>query len=394
MARRPLSLLLLVLALLAAAPIQAMPQLLIDMRTNEVLHARDADVPWHPASLTKLMTALIAFEAIETGQASLSTPVITSANALSVAPSKLGLPEGTAISLEDALYFLIVKSANDIAVAIGETIAGSEPAFVAMMNARAQMMGLDGTYFVNPHGLHEPAQVTTARDMAMIALTIRARFPQYDTMFSTRTVEAGQSRSHANNELLTGFAGTDGMKTGYVCASGLNIVATATRSGRQLMAVVLGANSSRERGEMTAQMLFSGFAGGYRGMGMTVTQIANRPGLIAVDMRADICGANAANYRAERIAEFPLGLEGQMSYLTDTIVPPTHRATILGRLASNVPLPRPRPAMAGGPVPMMAAGSAAGEIAYGDSSIVSLTPNQPPASVPGVPLPRPRPLGL
>lgn len=371
--QRLLSICVLVLGFLAAtlSSALALPQLLIDMRTNEVLYENDAGIPWHPASLTKLMTALIAFEAIETGQASLSTPVITSANALSAEPSKLGLPVGTAITLEDALYVLIVKSANDIAVAIGETIAGSEPAFVDMMNARAAMMGLTGTHFVNPHGLHDPAQVTTARDIAMIALTIRARFPQYDALFSTRTVALGDSRSQSNNELLTGFAGTDGMKTGYVCASGLNIVATVTRGGRQLMAITLGASSSRERGEMTAQMLFSGFAGGYRGTGRTVNAVVNQPGLLPVDMRPDICGANAAHYSEQRAEIFSAGLEGQISYLNDTIVPPTHSIATLGRLA-DVPLPRPRPGTA-----TIATGDPASQALLtgsGDSSIVSLVP--------------------
>ena len=372
--QRLLSICVLVLGILAAtlSSALALPQLLIDTRTNEVLYENEAGIPWHPASLTKLMTALIAFEAIETGQASLSTPVITSANALSAAPSKLGLPEGTAITLEDALYILVVKSANDIAVAIGETIAGSEPAFVDMMNARAAIMGLTGTHFVNPHGLHDPAQVTTARDIAMIALTIRARFPQYDALFSTRTVALGDSQSQSNNELLTGFAGTDGMKTGYVCASGLNIVATVTRGGRQLMAITLGASSSRERGEMTAQMLFSGFAGGYRGTGRTVNAVVNQPGLLPVDMRPDICGANASHYSEQRAEIFSAGLDGQISYLNDTIVPPTHTIATLGRLA-DVPLPRPRPG-----IPDIAAGSPANQnlsAGFGDSSIVSLTPS-------------------
>lgn len=371
--RRLLSICLLVFGILAATAVNAfaLPQLLIDMRTNEVLYENEAGIPWHPASLTKLMTALIAFEAIETGQATLSTPVITSANALSVEPSRLGLPEGTAITLEDALYMLVVKSANDIAVAIGETIAGSEPAFVEMMNARAAIMGLSGTHFVNPHGLHDPAQVTTARDIAMIALTIKARFPQYDALFSTRTVALGDSRSHSNNELLTGFAGTDGMKTGYVCASGLNIVATVTRGGRQLMAITLGASSSRERGEMTAQMLFSGFAGGYRGTGKTVNAVVNQPGLLPVDMRPDICGANASEYSEQRAEIFSAGLDGQISYLNDTIVPPTHTIATLGRLA-DVPLPRPRPGTAA-----MAAESLPDQTlstGFGDSSIISLTP--------------------
>lgn len=363
-------------------PALALPQLLIDMRTNEVLFENEAGLPWHPASLTKLMTALIAFEAIETGQASLSTPVITTANALSVEPSKMGLAEGTAITLEDALYILIVKSANDIAVAIGETIAGSEPAFVDMMNRRAAMMGLSGTHFVNPHGLHDPRQVTTARDIAMVALTIRARFPQYDSIFATRTVAFGQSRSHANNELLTGFSGTDGMKTGYICASGLNVVATVYRDGRQLMAVTLGANSSRERGEMTAQMLYSGFAGGYRGTGHTVVDISNNLGLMPTDMRSNICGAGAAEYAETRKAVFSAGLDGQISYLNDTLVPPTHTVSTLGRLA-NVPLPRPRPDT---PVFAWTPPSQPATIGFGDASVVSLTP-----SGAAVPLPRPRP---
>ena len=350
-------------------PAQAIPQLLIDMRTNEVLYQNQAGAPWHPASLTKLMTALIAFEAIETGQISLATPVVSSANALSVPPSKMGFPEGTAVTMEDALYMLIVKSANDIAVAIGETVAGSEPAFVDMMNRRAAMMGLTGTHFVNPHGLHDPAQVTTARDMAMIALTIRARFPQYDVIFNTRTVEHGPARLHSNNELLTGFEGTDGMKTGYVCSSGLNIVATVNRDGRHLMAITFGASTSRERGEMTAQMLYSGFAGGYRGTGHTVVDIVNQTALSPVDMRANICGADAGTYKQERMAQFPAGTEGQISYLNDTIVPPTHHTSILGRIA-DIPLPRPRPA--GQQAPVMALGPDAGQVSFGDSSIVAL----------------------
>lgn len=367
-------------------PALAIPQLLIDMRTGEVLYEKDAGVPWHPASLTKLMTALLAFEAIETGRATLSTPVVTTANALNVQPSKMGFPVDTAITLEDALYLLIIKSANDIAVAIAETLGGTEVRFVAMMNERAAQLGLSGTYFVNPHGLHDPAQVTTARDMAIIALTIRARYPQYDAMFATRTVEHGQSRSHTNNELLTRFLGTDGMKTGYVCASGLNIVATAARDGRNLMAVTMGANSARERGEMTAQMLFSGFAGGYRGTGRTIVQLSNQSGVAPVDMRPMICGASAPQYNEARIEEFPAGLEGQVSYLTDTIVPPVHRMAVLGRLR-EVPLPRPRPDW----MPMVAASGMPmpGIAAQGDASLV--TPIPAFEAVPVVPLPRPRP---
>jgi D-alanyl-D-alanine carboxypeptidase len=375
------------LVLGAMANAMAIPQLLVDMQTGEVLYENDAGLPWHPASLTKLMTALLAFEAIERGEVGLSTPVITTANALTVSPSKMGFPVDTAISLEDALYLLVVKSANDIAVAIAETIAGSEAEFVALMNRRGAEMGLDATHFVNPHGLHDTRQVSSARDIAIIALTIRARHAQYNSMFATQTVEHGQSRSHTNNVLLTRFAGTDGMKTGYVCASGLNIVATVRRGGRHLMAVTLGANSARERGELTAQMLFSGFAGGYRGTGLSVASLANRTGFAPIDMRPNICGAGAAQYNEARMEEFPVGLDGQLSYLTDTITPPVHRMTVLGRLR-DVPLPRPRPGdFVSAPSVASSASPGIIPIGFGDGTppaAMTLTP-------PLVPLPRPRP---
>jgi D-alanyl-D-alanine carboxypeptidase len=336
-----------ILVLTSLASASALPRLLIDMRTSEILFEQDAGAPWHPASLTKLMTGLLAFEAIESGRVTLDTPVVTSANALSAPPSKMGYPVDTAIRLEDALYILMIKSANDIAIAVAETIGGTEGAFVAMMNQRAAQMGLTGTHFTNPHGLHDPAQVTTARDMAIIALTIRNRFPQYDAMFVTQTVQHGSSRSSTNNILLSKFAGADGMKTGYICASGLNIVATANRGGRQLMAVMFGGNSSRERGEMTAQMLYSGYAGGYRGTGRSVIEIANRTDVGPVDMRPMICGAQANQYDTARREEFPLGLEGQLSYLNDTVEPIVYAMNTLGRVR-DVPLPRPRPIGLGG----------------------------------------------
>lgn len=326
------------LALAQANP----PRLLMDMTTGEVLFEEDAGQPWHPASLTKLMTALLAFEAIDTGQLSLSSPVVISANALSAAPSRTNLPVDTAITLEDALYILIVQSANDIAIAIGETVAGSEAAFVAMMNQRAAQLGLTGTHYVNPHGLHDPRQVTTARDLAIIALNIRVRFPQYDPLFSTHAVAYGERQVEANNELLSGFFGTDGMKTGYVCASGLNIVATARRNGRWLMAVVLGGASGRDRGEMAAQLLLSGFGGGYRGTGQTVLDIANHPEIQPVDMRSMICGADAPSFTEAREAAFPAGLAGQVTYLADSLSGTTHRIVTLGR-QRDVPFPRQRP---------------------------------------------------
>jgi D-alanyl-D-alanine carboxypeptidase len=324
------------------SPAFAIPQLLLDMRTGEVLFEEDAGQPWHPASLTKLMTALVAFEAIKSGVVTLDTPVIISKKALSMPPSKVGAPVGTAYRLEDALYLLIVKSANDVAYAIAETVAGDEAAFVAQMNDFAAKLGMSATHYENPNGLHNPAQVTSARDLGVLALTIRQLYPQYANLFATESVRLGKSRLRTHNDLLTHFMGTTGMKTGFVCASGLNIVATVERNGRSLMAIVLGGSSGRERGQMAAQMFNSGFSGAFGGLGKIVNNIANKA-TQPVNMRPFICGKDAKEYVARRAEAFPFGLEGQPTLLTDKIEAQVYRVSSLGRLRKNVPLPVPRP---------------------------------------------------
>jgi len=358
-----------VLTLAALVPARATPQLLVDMRTGEVLYAKDAGDPWYPASLTKLMTAFVTFEAIARGEVNLDTPVIVSDYALEAPPSKVGFPVDTAVRLEDALYLLIVKSANDIAVAIAETIGGNEAAFVDRMNRAAAEMGLTATNFVNPHGLHDPRQTSSARDLAVLALTIRARYPQYDDMFATPSVRFGDIRMSSHNNLLTHFNGTTGMKTGYVCSAGLNIVATVERQGRALMAVVLGASSGRERGEMAAEMVLNGLSGKLRSNGQLITSVANRVGAEPVDMRPNLCGKKARDYVAARAAAFPYGLEGEPTYLTDDVRAEPRRVSTLGRIR-DVPIPRPRPLWA----PLR--------------SVVADVPQ----SGPGIPLPRPRPV--
>lgn len=337
-----------VLALVAglgmAAPVYAAPMLLIDATTGEVLYNEDAGQPWHPASLTKLMTAYVAFAAIQQGRISLDTPIIISKNAWNQAPSKSGLKAGSSITMRDALYILVVKSANDIAVAVAEAISGSVPAFVDEMNAMATAMGLDATHYENPHGLHDPDQVTSARDLAVLALYIRRDFPQYLPMFGTEAVTLGKAVLESNNGLLMHFAGTTGMKTGYVCASGLNIVATVERQGRSMLAVVLGASSARERNELTAELFLRGLSGAVSGSGRSILQIPNSSAE-PVNMRPLICGKDSKEYVAQREAAYSFGLKGQPSYLTDEIAGATYKATDLGILV-DVPLPRPRPSYA------------------------------------------------
>lgn len=327
----------------AAVSAAANPRLLIDSATGEVLFAEQAGQPWHPASLTKLMTAYVTFEAIAEGRLDLSTPVIMTAKAAKEPPAKIGLPVDTGVRLEDALYVLLVKSANDMAVAIAQTVSGSEDAFVSEMNAKAAELGLSATHYNNPNGLDDPGQVTTARDLAVLAMAIRSKYPQYADMFRTEEVRLGKSRLRSENNLLTEFSGTTGMKTGYLCASGLNIVATAERGQRSLLAVVLGAVSSRERGEMTAELMLRGFSGELSGTGVPVTAITDEVGAEPVDLRTQVCGKSGASYRAERKEAYPYGLDGQVSFLTDKVPPVVHSMLTLGRLR-DVPLPLVRPA--------------------------------------------------
>jgi D-alanyl-D-alanine carboxypeptidase len=369
----------LALALLIAsfAPALANPMLLVDMDSLEVLHAEQAGQPWHPASLTKMMTAYVAFEEIARGTITLETPVTLSKHAINEAPSKSGLPVGSTLSMKDALYVMLVKSANDVAMAIAETVGGSEAEFVVKMNDVAERMGLTATRFTNPNGLHDPAQVTSARDLAVLSLYIRQSFPQYMPMFGTETVQLGKARLESNNALLSRFAGTTGMKTGYVCASGLNIVATASRNGRNLLAVVLGGSSGRERNEQTAELLLRGFSGAAKPTGANLLALPNMVGAAPVDMRPLICGKNAAEYVKAQEAAFPMGLKGQPSYLTDVVAAASYVATNLGRLATGVLLPRPRPDH----VPVFTEPETAASIAPDAPVVASAT----------VPLPRPRP---
>ncbi len=386
--------LIVLLALVSLAPARANPMLLVDMDNFDVLYAQDAGQPWHPASLTKMMTAYVAFAALRQGRLTLDTPILISQRAWNQAPSKSGLDVGASIPMRDALYLLIVQSANDVAVAIAEAVSGSDTAFVAEMNQIAAAMGLTATNFVNPHGLHNAAQVTSARDMAVLALYIRQSFPQYMPIFGTGTVMLNGKALKSENKLLEGFAGTTGMKTGFVCASGLNIVTTVERNGRRLLAVVLGGASGRDRNERTAELILKGLSGAVSSTGQTVLTLTNNAGAAPVDMRPLICGKEAAAYTAAQEAAFPMGLKGQPSFLTDTVVVSSHVATDLGRIAVGVSLPRPRPPHT--PIfttPVAETAPPAGAVPLADTALAGdLRPGlDETATASAIPYPRPRP---
>jgi D-alanyl-D-alanine carboxypeptidase len=250
---------LLLLAAIAPREATAGPGLVIEVSNSKVLYAEDADSSWHPASLTKMMTAYLAFEAIKSGKLDLKAKLTCSDAAHLQPPSKIGLAVGRQMSVDLGLQALIVKSANDVAVMLAEAVAGSEAAFVEQMNAKAKQLGMDRTVFVNANGLPAPEQVTTARDLAKLARAIINDFPEYAHYWQKPEMRLGKQRLATHNGLLQSFPGADGMKTGFTCDSGFNVVATATRDGRRIIAVILGENSSAERNIRAASLLEHGF---------------------------------------------------------------------------------------------------------------------------------------
>lgn len=251
---------LMALPLAAASDARASgPVLLFDVETGHVLYASQPDQPWHPASLTKIMTAYLAFEALKSGQLKDDEPITTSETAHKMPPSKIGLPVGAEMSIDLALRSLIIKSANDVAVMIAEAIDGSVPAFAERMNRTARRLGMTETHFENPSGLPDPAQVTSARDMAKLTRAVIAEHPKHAHYWATPTMRIGRIRLRSHNTLLRNFAGASGIKTGFICDSGFNVVASARRDGRHLGAVVLGEVSARDRGARAQALLDHGF---------------------------------------------------------------------------------------------------------------------------------------
>lgn len=237
----------------------AAPALVIEASNSKILYAEDADALWHPASLTKVMTAYLVFEAIKAGKLDLKTRIACSAKAHAQPPSKLGIGVGVEITINVALNALIIKSANDVAMMLAETVAGSEEKFVELMNAKAMQLGMDRTVFVNPNGLPANEQVTTARDLGKLARAMLKDFPEYSYLWSKPEMRLGKMRISTHNGLLQSFQGADGMKTGFTCDSGFNVIATASRDQRQIIAVVLGELSSGERNIRAASLLEHGF---------------------------------------------------------------------------------------------------------------------------------------
>jgi D-alanyl-D-alanine carboxypeptidase len=284
----------------AATVARATPSVVIDVASGSVLAQDQATASWYPASLTKLMTAYVALEAVRAGRLSMDTPLMVSPRATRMAPSKMGFRVGQEVTLQNALIMLMVKSANDIAVTIAEGVSGSVEAFADEMNAASQKLGMTQSVWVNPNGLPDSRQVTSARDLAILGRALYLQFPEYSNLWNIGAMQIGGRIHPTHNGLLGRYPGADGMKTGFTCPAGFNLVASATHGGHRLIAVVLGAPSAAARTAKAAALLDRAFQiGGAQG---SLASLPSAGPTAAPDLRDSVCrnrGAATAEFMNE-----------------------------------------------------------------------------------------------
>ncbi len=234
--------------------------MVMDARSGEILHSENANKRLHPASLTKMMTLYVVFQAVENGEISLDKKVKISRHAASEPPSKLGLRSGQRVRLRYLIRAAAVKSANDAATALAEAIEGSEAAFARRMNRTAKAMGMNRTTFKNAHGLTEAGHLSTARDMTILGRHLFYDFPDYYNLFARKTTSAGSTQvRNTNRRFLNNYRGADGIKTGFTRAAGYNLVASANRNGERIITTVFGGRSTTTRNAQVAKLMDLGF---------------------------------------------------------------------------------------------------------------------------------------
>jgi D-alanyl-D-alanine carboxypeptidase len=248
------------LGILTARVAHAEAWLVVEADTGKVLEAQNATYPWYPASVTKMMTAYVTLKAVKEGRITMDTLFTVSSVAASQSPSKMGFRPGTQVTVQNALAMMLVKSANDMAVVLAEGVGGSIDGFSAMMNQNAQRLGMTQTSYVNPNGLPADGQITSARDLAILARAIIHDLPEYEYFYHIPSIRFGRKVTNNFNHLIGRYPGADGFKTGFICASGYNLVGSATHNGKRLIAVVLGSTSGHMRAVRAAQLLERGFA--------------------------------------------------------------------------------------------------------------------------------------
>lgn len=314
-----------------AAPYAAM---VMDARSGAVLHEQNADTPLHPASLTKMMTLYVVFEAIENGEIGLDTPVTISRAAAAEPPSKLGLRAGQRIALRYLVRAAAVRSANDAAHALADAIEGGLPAFAARMNRTATALGMTRTHFKNPHGLTQAGHLSTARDMTILGRALFHHYPQYYNLFSRTTADAGVAQvRNTNRNLLSAYAGADGIKTGYTKAAGFNIVASAERDGVRLIATVFGGRSSTWRNQKVAELLDLGFSKASR---RVAVRLPARPAYAGPVRAVAVAAVAAAPGRSLRPRARPVAEAAMLAAVQGDIESAVIAANAAGALSSGV----------------------------------------------------------
>lgn len=339
------------LAFLFAGAAAAEPYIVADAETGDVLMQSDATEPWFPASTTKLMTVYVALSAVRDGKLTMDTPLTMSVRASHAPPSKMGFRPGTLVTLDNALKMLMVKSPNDVAVMIGENISGSVEGFAGEMNAAAARLGMHESHFVNPNGLHNDEHYSSARDMAILARALLKEFPDHADLFAIGALAFGGKIIRNHNGLIGRYPGADGMKTGFTCPAGWNVVATAQQNGRKLIVVIFGSISPRVRTNEAAMLFDRGFqmsSTGQKLEALAASAVTEPP-----DMRNQICrgrgrGAMLAmqeDFVASAAAEAPVTFSGGrsgpqvMPMMTGSMEAPPHAASVADEKVVFEPVP-------------------------------------------------------
>ncbi len=289
---------------IATVPTRAWAEatLLIEADSGKVLHAENATIPWYPASTSKLMTVYVTLQAVKNNRITLDTLFTVSPRAASQAPTKIGFRAGSTVTVDNALKILMVKSANDMAVLLAEGVAGSVEKFADEMNQTSKNLGMTQSSWVNPNGLPADEQISSARDLAILARALIHDFPEYDMYWHIPAITLGKRTMRNFNTLIGRYEGADGMKTGFICASGFNLVGSATRNGKRLIVVVLGAPSSPYRAAKAAGLLERGFHRGplsWLSPSLGTVENLQPVNTTPPDLREQMCGGHRKRPAAE-----------------------------------------------------------------------------------------------
>jgi D-alanyl-D-alanine carboxypeptidase len=339
------------LAVIGPRAAHAEALLLLEADTGKVIEAQNATMPWYPASLSKLMTAYVTLKAVKEGRITLDTLFTVSSVAALQAPSKMGFRPGTQVTVDNALKMMLVKSANDMAVVLAEGVGGSIDGFSAQMNQAAQQLGMTQTSYVNPNGLPADGQITSARDLAILARAIIHDLPEYEYFVHIPSIRYGRKVTQNFNKLIGRYPGADGFKTGFICASGYNLVASATRNGKRLIAVVLGASSGQMRAVRAAQLLERGFANNT--LSWLRPSLGTVDNLVPIDasppnLRDEMCGGKHKRPASDEEEEAAAGTPGAsgngdagLTFFAAGLQPPMLKPSELlaGAPAASEPIP-------------------------------------------------------